>query len=382
MLRLVTATLLLAVSLVAPSTAAARPPLALGIQDDALLLPATYGYRDARPAPRLTPARALDEARALEVSLVKLKAEWSAFQPAPGPPALTALSDAVDLARARGMDVMVLVTGPAPAWASASGRRSAVRPDVRAFAAFAAAVGAALRGRVQSYAVWNEPNWPSSLRPRAIAAVRYRALYRRAFAALRAADPQARVLLGNLAPMGDPEPSIPPLRFLRRVLCLDDRDRPVGRCEPLEADGVGLHPYTLRWRPEYPGRAGDATTGSLGRFVRLLDAATAAGALRTRDGAPMPVDLVEWAFHANFRRIPEPRRREFALAGLRLACAQPRVRTLVWYQLAGPPPSRGGRPSWDTGLLTHRGTRRPTFSALESYAPTLCPLHLIGGPTP
>jgi len=372
----------LAAALAVPGAAQARPPLALGIQDDALLLPALYGYRDARPAPRMAPARALDEARALGVSVVKLKAEWSSFQPANGPPALTALSDAVDLARSRGMAVMVLVTGPAPAWAAPAHRRSAWRPDVRAFADFAAAVGGALRGRVQSYAVWNEPNWPSSLRPRALAAARYRALYRRAFAALRAADPGARVLLGNLAPMGDPEPSIPPLRFLRRVLCLDDRGRRVGRCDPLEADGVGLHPYTLRWRPRYPGRSGDATTGSLGRFVRLLDAATAAGALRTRDGSPMPVDLVEWAFHANSRQIPERRRREFAVTGLRLACAQPRVRSLVWYQLAGPPPTRGRRPSWDTGLLTHTGIRRPTFTALQTHGSALCPLAPIGGPTP
>ena len=93
--------------------------------------------------------------------------------------------------------------------------------------------------------------------------------------------------------------------------------------------------------------AGDATTGSLRRFVRLVDAAAAAGALRTPNGSPMPVDLLEWAFHANFRQIPELRRRAYAVQGLALACSEPRVRSLVTYQLAGPPPLRGGRRGWD-----------------------------------
>jgi hypothetical protein len=253
---------------------------------------------------------------------------------------------------------------------------------VRAFARFAAAVATALRGRVASYAVWNEPNWPSSLQPRATAAARYRALYRRAFGALRAADPGARILFANLAPMGTPEPAIPPLRFLRAVLCLDARDRPIRRCAPLQADGVGLHPYTLRWGPEYPGRAADATTGSLQRFVRLLDRAAATGALRTPDGSPMPVELVEWGFHAEFRQIPEELRRRYALRGLGLACREPRVRSLVWYQLVGPPPARRGHHNWDTGLLSWDGTRRPTFDALRTSGPGICPLTTIGGLTP
>jgi hypothetical protein len=279
------------------------------------------------------------------------------------------------------MNVMVLLTGPAPPWATPTPRRAANRPDVAGFAAFAAAVAEALRGRVESYAVWNEPNWPTSLQPRRMAATRYRALYRRAFTALRAADPGARILLGNLAPMGEPEAAIPPLRFLRAVLCLDRRSRPVRPCTPLEADSVGLHPYTLRWRPDYPGRANDATTGSLGRFVRLLDAAAAAGALRTPDGSPMPVDLVEWGYHARFRAIPEHLRSRYAVEGLRLACRQPRVRSLVWYQFVAPPALRGPR-GWDTGLLNPRGLPRPTFTALQTFAPGVCPLTPIGAPLP
>jgi hypothetical protein len=255
-----------------------------------------------------------------------------------------------------------------------------LRPDARRFGRFAGAVATALAGRVESYAVWNEPNWPTSLRPRAEAASRYRWLYRRAFDAVRAADPAARVGFGNLAPMGAPEPAISPLRFLRSVLCLDrrDRPRPALHCPALVADGVGLHPYTLRWSPTYPGRADDATTGSLRRFIAHVDRFAAAGALRSPTGAALPVDLIEWGVAARSRVIPARMRPQLAVAGLALVCAEPRVRSLVWYQLVGPPP---GRRTWDTGLLSYRGARRAAFTELETIGPTVCPLRRPGGPT-
>src|SRR4051794_19197487 len=260
----------------------ARAPLVLGIQDDAIMLPSYFGYPGRSPlAPRIGAERALDEAAALGGSLVKLKAQWSALQPRPGAVDTRILADAADRARRRGMTVMVLLTGPAPGWANPTRRTSAFRPDARAFGRFAAAVATALAGRVESYAVWNEPNWPTSLRPRGEAPARYRWLYRRAYSALRTADPGARIVFGNLAPMGEPEPAIAPLRFLRKTLCLDghDRPRPSLRCSALHADGIGLHPYTLRWSPSYPGRADDATTGSLRRLVARVDRFAAAGAL-------------------------------------------------------------------------------------------------------
>ncbi len=358
-----------------------RQPLALGIQDDAVFMPAYFGYPGRSPlAPRLNADRALDAAAALGGSLVKLKAQWSSLQPRRGRIHTGILAAAVDRVRMRGMTVMVLLTGPAPGWANPTHRTSAVRPSAPAFGRFASAVATALAGKVESYAVWNEPNWPTSLRPRAEAAQRYRWLYRRAFHAVRAADPRARIVFGNLAPLGDPEPAIPPLHFLRKILCLDghDRRRPKLHCGGLQADGVGLHPYTLRWTPSYPGRRDDATTGSLRRFVAHVDRFAAAGALRSPTGAPLPVDLIEWGVAARSRFVPARLRAGSALAGLALVCAQPRVRSLVWYQLVAPPP---GPRAWDTGLLTYTGARRPAFTELQATAPTVCPLRQPGGPT-
>jgi len=370
----------IAMACVTAAAAQARAPLQLGFEDDVLLQPGTFSSPGSPPPPaRLTPERALDEAAALGVSLVKLKAQWSLLETQPGEVDTTGLSDAVDLARARGMTVMVLLNGPAPAWANPLGRASAWRPDPASFGRFAGAVATALAGRVESYAIWNEPNWRSSLRPRNEAAARYRWLYRRAYSVLRSTDPGARIIFGDLAPMGAPEAAIPPLRFLRAVLCLDRHGhaRPDRACPPLQADGVGLHPYTLRWVPSYPGHADDATTGSLARFAAWIDRFAATGALRAPSGEPLAIDLVEWGFHARSRSIPEPLRSRYAVDGLRLVCGEPRVRSLVWYQLAGPP---ARTLSWDTGLLTYDGRRRPTFTALATLGRDACPLSPLGGP--
>lgn len=378
-LALILAVALAAAALV-PAHGQVRAPLVLGVQDDAVLLPSYFGYPGRSPlVPRIGAERAL-EAAALGGSLVKLKAQWSSLERRRGVVETSVLAAAVDRVRRRGMTVMVLLTGPAPGWANPTRHTSAVRPDPRAFGRFASAVATALAGRVESYAVWNEPNWPTSLRPRAEAPARYRWLYRRAFEAVRAADPGARIVFGNLAPMGDPEPAIPPLRFLRAALCLDrhDRARPERRCAALQADGVGLHPYTLRWSPTYPGRPDDATTGSLLRFIAHIDRFATAGALRAATGAPLPVDLIEWGVAAQSRAIPARMRPRLAVAGLALVCAEPRVRSLVWYQLAGPPP---GPRAWDTGLLSWKGERRATFTELQAIAPTVCPLRRPGGPT-
>jgi hypothetical protein len=77
-----------------------------------------------------------------------------------------------------------------------------VAPDVRAFAAV---IGAALHGRVQSYAVWNEPSWAVVAAPRTVAALRYHTLDR-----LLGAVRQTRVPSSATSrPTSDPELSIP-----------------------------------------------------------------------------------------------------------------------------------------------------------------------------
>ena len=249
---------------------------------------------------------------------------------------------------------------------TADGREGNRAPDAHAFGRFAATVATALRGRVARYAVWNEPNWRGLLTPRRRAPVLYRALYRAAWAALRRADPGTRVLFGELAPMGSPEDATSPLAFLRAAACTNRRGHVVRRCAPLHADGFALHPYTLRWRPDFPGRSpDDVTTGSLARIDAALRRLAAGRALSTRRGRALPVYLTEWGWHARSPSIPEPLRTWFMLGGLELIAADPHVRQVVWYQLVGAPDEP--RPVWDTGLVAADGSPRPAFAALRRW---------------
>jgi hypothetical protein len=357
--------LLAALYLAAPAHAA----IELGVQDDPLLvrLPSAFGGfgADRLIAPDRVDA-ALD---ALGVDTVRINVPWASVAGADaGAPLQLGLYDgAVDRIRARGRRVQMTLSGPAPRWASGDGRVSAFKPDARRYAAFAHTVAAHFRGRVARYSIWNEPNWWNLLRPRRYAPRIYRRLYMRGYRAVKRGDPGAKVLIGELAPLGQPEAATPPLRFLRRLTCSDRRWRRARRCPRLVADGFAHHPYSLRWAPEYPGPGrDDVTTGSLRRLTRALDRLERRGALTTPHGGSLPLFLTEWGYHARSARVREPLRSAYVRRGLELAASVRRVREIVWYQLAGPPAA--AHVHWDTGLLGPRGRRRPVFRAVRGWS--------------
>jgi hypothetical protein len=275
---------------------AAAAPVELGVQDDPLLvrLPSAFGGFGADRL--LAPERVDAALDALRVDTVRINVPWAQVGGRrPGDPlALDHYDAAVERVRSRGRRVQLTLSGPAPAWATGNRRAGAYAPSARAYAAFTGAVAARFRGRVARYSIWNEPNWWSLLRPRRHAARIYRGLFLRGVAAVRAADPAAKVLIGELAPLGQPEAATPPLRFLRRLTCSDRRWRRVGRCPRLVADGFAHHPYSLQWAPEYPGPGrDDVTTGSLRRLGRALDRLARRGALTTPAGRSLPLYLTE-----------------------------------------------------------------------------------------
>ncbi len=358
-------------SAIACAAPAAAAPIELGVQDDPLVvrLPSAFGGFGADRL--LAPERVDAALGALRVDTVRINVPWAqvAGSQPDDPLLLDRYETAVDRVVAAGRRVQLTLSGPAPRWATADGRVSAHAPSARRYAAFAGAVAQRFRGRVARYSIWNEPNWWSLLRPRRHAARIYRRLFLRGAAAVRAADPGAHVLIGELAPLGRPEAATPPLRFLRRLTCSDARwrARPGTRCPRLAADGFAHHPYSLRWAPEYPGPGReDVTTGSLRRLTRALDALARRRALATPRGGSLPLYLTEWGYHARSVRVREPQRSAYVRRGLQLAARVRRVRQVVWYQLAGPP--RAAHVSWDTGLLGPRGTPRPVFGAVRGWS--------------
>ena len=358
----------------APPAASARAPLEIGVQDDPLFVrePHTYGFRNAELIPR---SRAYRAARALDVRVVRINVIWKYVAPAqPGGPWDWSYYDsAVRAALAHGVDPQLTLTGPAPGWATADGVPGVLRPSATAFGQFASAVAARYAGRVGRYSIWNEPNWPSWLAPHRAAAGIYRRLYLAGRRAIVRADPNARVLIGELAPMGPPEAATPPLRFLRALTCRDRRLRPTRRCPRLVADGFATHPYALRWPPDYPGPArDDVTMGSLGRLTTVLRVLARRHALSTPAGGAPPLYLTEFGYHANSPTIGERARATFSIRAFDIAARNVHVRQIVWYQLGAPPPkppTRRGK-QWDTALLRLDGRPRPTFLALAGWIGT------------
>ena len=163
-------------ALAAPSGAQAAANLEIALQDDAVFVTDEYYGRE----------RGLNKAQELGVTHVRVNVLWAAVvgssgnrrsRPSPVKYDFTAYDQIVGSARARGMQVQMALTGPAPAWATGNKRRGPYKPKYRYFEDFVEATVSHFRGLVARYSIWNEPNHDGWLRPSADAPRLYRALY-------------------------------------------------------------------------------------------------------------------------------------------------------------------------------------------------------------
>lgn len=207
--------------------------------------------------------------------------------------------------------------------------------DPAQYARFVALAGRHLKGRVGTYSLENEPD----LR---MAPAKYRQLYVRGQAALRRADPGARVLFGEFSPHD-------PIRYAQRVLAKGG----------LRSSGFAWHPYQ-KTDPLAPS-AGEVAQGVMGGIGRLgtLTKQIAGLDLKTRAGHTPGAYLTEYGL--GDRGYPAgtgghaaewwPR----ALQKARRAGAK----ELIAYTMTG-----SDSPTWDTGLLNPDTTPRPAYNAL------------------
>jgi hypothetical protein len=126
---------------------------------------------------------------------------WSDLQPSgPGQSIagsrLAEYDAAVGRLRAAQIKPILAVVG-APRWANGSDDRLVPPTDPESYARFAGALARHFRGRVTAYEVWNEEDEPAFWHA-PVSAARYAALLRASFAAVRAGDRGAKVLVGPL----------------------------------------------------------------------------------------------------------------------------------------------------------------------------------------
>lgn len=345
----------------------------------------------------------LDEIKSLGADVIKFQINWSLVAPRTKkkpagfdgsnlktyPPGAFSSYDAlIREANARGLRVLVALTGQAPGWATAKrGDTSGVdRPNSREFGRFARAVGVRYNGsqglpRVDFWTIWNEPNNPRFLAP---AATRgrtpksphvYRGLVQQAVKGLRASGHSAdTILFGEILPIGKQKVfrknTIKPLLFMREMFCLDRRyHRFRGRaakrrgCQRFKKftglRGFAYHPYTRTNGPRgsVPSRD-DATVRYLGRVAKVLDRAHRRGRFSKRRAK---IYISEFGFQSNppdrfqtrLSRIPG-----FLNESEWLAYRMGRVATYSQYLLDDEPCGRGCA-TWQGGLRFSSGREKP-----------------------
>lgn len=170
--------------------------------------------------------------------------------------ALTRVDYAVDALRRAGIDVLMPISDGVPYWASGDpgkseepGGRDWKRrhppADVRDYADFVRFVVARYRPRgVRAYEIWNEPNLAGFWEPEPDARG-FTELLRAGYAAVKAADPSATVVLGGL--------STSDYDYLANVYRHGGRDH---------FDVLAIHPYTGGGSPRRCWRRDD------GRFAK------------------------------------------------------------------------------------------------------------------
>jgi len=332
------------------------------------------------------PSWALDQVASLGADGIRIQLVWESVAPSPNarraprfnatdPAAYPAsgwarYDAAIEGARARGLKVHVTITGRAPAWATPSKRDGLTKPDPVAFGKFATAVGRRYGKQVEMWSIWNEPNLGKLLKPlyqgRTLASAQvYRNLYLKAYSGLRSAGVRKPVLLGELAPQSNRNRTvgtIAPLRFLRAMLCLDDRYKPVKvdgrRCAKVVTQGVATHPYSTILGPFYTPLIDrdNVTITVLSRMTSALDKAAKAGAINGR----LPLHLTEFGVQSEpdtFYGVPYDVQSDYRSISERIAYLNPRVKSFSQYLLHDDEP-RGDYSAFESGLFPH-GSDQP-----------------------
>jgi hypothetical protein len=391
--------------------------LPVTVQDDALLL--------HRPPAQV---QATTEQMAnLGVDRVRLTAGWSALAPRPRakrkplfderssnaypPEPWQRLDRAVRAATAAGLEPHIDIAFFAPRWAVTRAVRThhedrhRWEPDARAFGRFAEAVARRYDGThadptrpgrrlpaVRLWTTWNEPNHAAFLLPQWRRDGRrwvprsphvYRRMHERAYAAIKRANRDNRVLIGALSAEGmdvqGARKGIAPLRFLRDLACVDERGRPLAqrecrRFKPLRADGFSQHPYSLYNPPHVESEDPEhVTIGDLGRLSRLLAELHRRGRIASR----LPIYVTEYGYETNppdiTRGVPLHDQARYHGHATFIAWQQRDVAMFAQFLLHDIPPPEGVPPhsleasrDWHSGLYFHDGRAKPAVQAFKT----------------
>ena len=156
-----------------------------------------------------------------------------------------------------GLDLIVRLDG-LPTWAADSAAVGQIGNLSYDYAAFASTVAQRYRGQIKGYIVWNEPNLAKEWGGRPPDPAAYTEMLRRAYEAIKAADPEATVVSAGLASTNHQDAE-----------AMDDRmflEAMYQAGAGAYFDALGAHPYGFAYPPDDPRGAHDGLN-----LARLLD---------------------------------------------------------------------------------------------------------------
>jgi polysaccharide biosynthesis protein PslG len=331
---------LLAVSAALAAAAAAAPSAnasaELAVQDDKVFLFRAYGDRD----------KAFVRAKEMHAKWIRFNVIWGDYVARGKDFALW--DDAVDTARAKGFKVQMTIAGT-PRYAPQQDQAlSWKNPSPTRMRTFARDVAAHFQGRVKRYSIWNEFNLTIWLKRNKYTPVYYRNLYKAGYAAIKAADPAAKVFIGEMASGKDA------LGLFRKV---------AARGANLRADGFAHHPFQFY---TYPGARELKYAGisNLAKMQAMLRDVARVRGVRSPSGGALPIYYTEFGYlRRGIYTMTETKRSQWTFAAYRLIKRQGAVKQFLWYQIYTPPVKKL---LWDSSLLTPSNTPYRTFGAIQA----------------
>ena len=350
-------------------------------------------------------SRTLDEIRnQLGADTLRIEVKWNEVAPEPGSatkpsfnasdplayafgpanyPGFYPYDDLVRRATNLGFGIIITITGDAPRWATEGGRGSSFetanwRVNANEYAQFAAAVVKRYSGDlpdlppVRYFSLWNEPNHRNFLKPTAEAPRIYRNMVDAAIPQIRSnAVPGAKILVGELAPVGRAPRAMGPTEFLRKWLCLNKRFKRTSSgagCrsfKKIAAQGFAHHPYGPTAR--VPKTRDVINMLAIRRLGKYLDQAARARRITAR----LPIYNTEFGLQSNppDRTVSTSLARHAALINEKeeYAFRYSRLKSHSQYLLLDDPARAGGSAvkwsGFQTGLRFADGRRKTAYNA-------------------
>ena len=295
-------------------------------------------------------------------------------------------------AEEHGLDVL-LTSFAAPDWAQGPNPpQDAIpgswRPDPGAYADFAHALAVRYGGTfpasdpipaVEYFQAWNEPNLSTYIEPqwrgkKNEASEIYVTLLNRFYDEVKDVNPNATIVSAGTAPYGDP-PGGPnrtqPVRFFQEMLCLTPKNKKgpcTGAGEP-KADIFSHHPINR----EDPPRAkadfkGDVEIADFKSLTRAVRKAEQFGTIATPGQHEIWADEVWWQTNPPDRKegVSLKTHARWTAEGLYLLWKQGASKVIfLQFRDAKYKPGEAPLASYQTGVYTYNGKKKPTFDAVQ-----------------